>query len=120
MNEYTYPRDRMGTNYDEMIRKAMEDLDHFDTEFNKFFKDRMSKYQMNTKYLFRTVNEGVSYTGEVIDVAPLLPFVQYADHQLFSDVCKFTYQFVEGKPASDNTLKQFCALLTKYLSAVGF
>jgi len=121
-SKITLPRE---VTREETIRKyenAIEDLNKLNKEFSRYFKNKRkkAKTQMMTTNIFRAVSELVHFDGSIIHVNELLQFVTIDDRPLFADICKFTYQFYEGKPMNDWRLSQFKGLLTYYLCRVGF
>ena len=114
------------TSREQIIRSyenAFEDLKKLNEEYKRYFSNKMKnpRVQFMHDNIFRCVNELVSFhENGIIDVQELLQFIANDDRDLFSDVCKFVYQFYAGKPMNSWRLSQFKSLLTYYLCRTGF
>jgi len=111
----------------EMVIRAYEqaiiDLTKLNQEFNRHFsgKKKKASHKMFTTNIFDQVQILVYYNAaDQIDVHELLNFVAADDRGLFSDVCKFVYQFFHEKGKTDLVLSRFKGLLVYYLCKVGF
>jgi hypothetical protein len=109
-------------NAEKILRDTLEDFEKLDKEFDRYFQGRESTHQMMTTALFDTVHQCVFFNAQTqnYDVSQLLQYVPKDDRKLYADVVKHTFQYFQGKPATDRFMLMFKAMLTRYLIRAGF
>lgn len=106
------------------LNRFMGDNEYATKHFIKHFGARRAKVKLPGPTLYGIVDRGVVYDNDMkFDIRMLASIIHPDDLMLFKDIAIFVGEYFVNnpeKPASDLTLQQFKAILTRRMHQVGF